>query len=82
MPKTGMREELVDAIGEELQPLLTEHDIARITRRSVASIRRDRRLGRGCPYKKIHGSVRYRSSDLKAWLESLPSKGTKLPRAE
>jgi hypothetical protein len=72
----------VDAIGEELQALLTEHDIARITRRSVASVRRDRLLGRGCPYKKINGSVRYRSSDFQAWLEALPTKGAKLPEAK
>ena len=40
--------------------LFDEHDLARITKRSVASVRRGRLLKKGCPYIKIGSSVRYR----------------------
>ncbi len=55
-----------------VQDLFDEYDIARITRRSVASVRRDRLWKKGCPYIKIGASVRYRPSDVEAWLTSLP----------
>ena len=55
--------------------LLDEQDLARITKRSIASVRRDRLLKKGCPYIKIGSSVRYLPSDLEAWLGSLPSRG-------
>lgn len=57
------------------EQLFDEHDLARITKRSVASVRRDRLLKKGCPYIKIGSSVRYLPSDVEAWLESLPSRG-------
>jgi hypothetical protein len=58
-----------------LEYLFDERDLARITKRSVASVRRDRLLKKGCPYIKIGSSVRYLPSDLEAWLGSLPSRG-------
>jgi hypothetical protein len=51
-----------------------EFDIARITKRSVASVRRDRLLKKGCPFIKIGSSVRYRRSDVEAWLASLATR--------
>jgi hypothetical protein len=59
-----------------LDDLLDERDLARITKRSLASVRRDRLLGRGCPYLKIGASVRYQPSDFEAWLRSLPKSGS------
>lgn len=59
------------AIANNLETLLNEHDLAKLTKRSVASIRRDRLLKKGCPYIKISSSVRYRPSDVEAWLTSL-----------
>jgi hypothetical protein len=53
----------------ELETLLTEHEYARITKRSVASARRDRLLGQGCPYLKLGALVRYRPEDVRAHLE-------------
>jgi hypothetical protein len=53
----------------ELETLLTEHEYARITKRSVASVRRDRLLGQGCPYVKLGALVRYRPEDVRAHLE-------------
>jgi len=52
-----------------LETLLTEQDYARIIKRSVASIRRDRAIGSGCPYLKLGALVRYRPEDIKAYLE-------------
>jgi hypothetical protein len=59
-----------------LQELLTERELARITKRSVASVRRDRLLKKGCPFIKISASVRYRPSDVEAWLASLAQRCT------
>src|SRR4051794_3254545 len=43
-----------------IEILLNEKEVARILRRSVASIRRDRLLRRGCAYVKLGALVRYR----------------------
>ncbi len=55
--------------------LLDEHDVARITRLSVASVRRWRLLNQGPKYLKIGASVRYQPEDLAAWLATRPSGG-------
>jgi hypothetical protein len=52
-----------------LETLLTEHEYARITKRSVASVRRDRLLLQGCPYVKLGALVRYRPEDVREHLE-------------
>ncbi len=53
----------------ELETLLTEREYATITKRSVASVRRDRLLRQGCPYVKLGALVRYRPDDVRAHLE-------------
>jgi hypothetical protein len=58
------------ASDSELESLLTEHEYARITKRSVASARRDRLLRLGCPYVKLGALVRYRPADVRAYLEA------------
>jgi len=55
--------------------LLNEHDIARITRLSVASVRRWRLLRQGPKYLKIGSAVRYRPEDVSLWLASRPTGG-------
>ncbi|MCC6486393.1 MAG: helix-turn-helix domain-containing protein [Candidatus Hydrogenedentes bacterium] len=55
--------------------LLNEHDVARITGLSVASVRRWRLLRRGPKYLKIGAAVRYKPEDLSDWIESRPSGG-------
>jgi predicted DNA-binding transcriptional regulator AlpA len=63
--------------------LLNEHDVARITGLSVASVRRWRLLRQGPTYLKLGSAVRYRAEDISAWLESRPTGGeaqTKGPR--
>jgi hypothetical protein len=53
----------------DLETLLTEQEYAHITKRSVASVRRDRQLSQGCPYLKLGALVRYRPEDVRAHLE-------------
>jgi hypothetical protein len=57
------------ASESELETLLTEHEYASITKRSVASVRRDRLLSQGCPYVKLGALVRYRPGDVRAHIE-------------
>jgi len=66
---TSLPREAKRTIETGLEPLLTEHEYAGITKRSVASIRRDRLLRQGCPYVKLGALVRYRSEDVRAYLE-------------
>ena len=55
--------------------LLNEHDVARITDMSVASVRRWRLLRQGPKYIKIGAAVRYKPDDISTWLESRPMGG-------
>jgi predicted DNA-binding transcriptional regulator AlpA len=61
------------------ETLLNEHDVARITGLSVASVRRWRLLRQGPKYLKIGAAVRYKPEDLAAWLESRPRGGEQHP---
>ncbi len=58
-----------------LETLLNDRDVARITGMSVASVRRWRLFRQGPRYLKIGAAVRYRLSDVSAWLESRPTGG-------
>jgi predicted DNA-binding transcriptional regulator AlpA len=62
-------------IENTLETLLNEHDVARITGLSVASVRRWRLLKQGPRYLKIGSAVRYNPDDLSAWLKSRPTGG-------
>jgi len=62
-------------INYALAELLNEHDVARITGLSVASVRRWRLLKQGPKFIKISASVRYRAEDVRAWLETRPTGG-------
>jgi len=66
---TSLPREIKRATDTDLETLLTEHEYARITKRSVASVRRDRLLRQGCPYVKLGALVRYRPADVRAHLE-------------
>jgi len=61
------------------ETLLNEYDVARITRLSVASVRRWRLLRQGPKYLKIGAAVRYKPDDVAAWLESRPRGGEQHP---
>jgi hypothetical protein len=49
--------------------VVNEHVAAKVTGKSVQTLRNDRHLRRGCPYLKLGRSVRYRVDDLLAYLD-------------
>jgi predicted DNA-binding transcriptional regulator AlpA len=57
------------------ETLLNEHDVARISGLSVASVRRWRLLRQGPRYLKIGAAVRYKREDVERWLASRPTGG-------
>ena len=69
-------------IPNTLEALLSEHDVARITGLSVASVRRSPLLRQGPKYIKIGAAVRYKPEDISAWLESRPSGGGRQAEAQ
>lgn len=64
--------------NKTLEALLNEHDVARITGLSVASVRRWRLMNQGPRYLKVGSSVRYRQEDIFAWLETRPTGGERI----
>lgn len=52
-----------------LETMLNEKEYSRITGKSLATARRDRLLGKGCPWVKLGGLVRYRPSDVRAYID-------------
>jgi predicted DNA-binding transcriptional regulator AlpA len=62
-------------ISNTTQTLLNEHDLARLTGLSVASVRRWRLIHRGPKYIKIGAAVRYRPEDVSDWLAARPTGG-------
>jgi predicted DNA-binding transcriptional regulator AlpA len=58
-----------------LETLLTEHEVARLLKVSVATIRRRRLLKQPPTWIKIGASVRYTPESISAFLKSRPSGG-------
>ena len=56
-------------------PLLTEKQVARLLGVSVAAVRKWRLQQRGPLYRKLGSSVRYKSEDVSAWVDSTPKGG-------
>ena len=57
-------------------PLITvfdQHTIAALRDCSIATMERDRWVGQGVPFIKFKHSVRYRKSDVLAWLDKHPA---------
>jgi predicted DNA-binding transcriptional regulator AlpA len=53
------------------KPYLNEKEVSAITGRAISTLRNERFLRRGLPYLKIGGrSIRYRSQDVIAYMES------------
>ena len=57
--------------------LLDEHDVARIIKVSLSTIRKWRPLGQGPRFLKISAAVRYQREDVMWFLASLPKGGGK-----
>jgi len=55
-----------------LDPLLSEADVARITGRARSTLQKDRVAGSGIPFVRIGRLVRYRPTDVAAYLTELP----------
>jgi hypothetical protein len=66
---TSQLSERKSVANESLEALLDEYQYALIRRCSVATVRRDRFLRKGCPYVKIGALVRYRPQDVRAFIE-------------
>jgi hypothetical protein len=64
--QTSERESVANNL---LESLLNEYEYAAITGESVATARRNRLLGKGCPYVKLGSLVRYRPQDVRAYIE-------------
>jgi hypothetical protein len=55
--------------------LLTETDLAELTKRTKRTIQKDRLLGKGPQYLKLGRSVRYKLADVLEYLERCPRGG-------
>jgi len=55
-----------------LDPLLSDRDVETITGRARSTLQKDRVTGDGIPFVRIGRLVRYRQSDVAAFLASLP----------
>jgi predicted DNA-binding transcriptional regulator AlpA len=55
--------------------LLNERDVAQMTGLSVASLRRRRSLNQLPRYYKLGSSVKYKPSDVFAWIDAQPTGG-------
>jgi hypothetical protein len=79
---TSLQSERKSLADVNLETLLTEQEYAHVTKRSVASVRRDRLHGQGCPYVKLGALVRYRPEDVRAHLERNIRRTTAISGAE
>ena len=61
--------------NSNIEALLNEYEVARVTGLSVASVRRWRLRKIGPRATKIGAAVRYKPEDVKAWLDSRPTIG-------
>jgi hypothetical protein len=57
-----------------LDPLLSDLDVEKITLRAQSTLQKDRVKGTGIPFVKIGRLVRYRESDVRSYLASLPAR--------
>ncbi len=57
-----------------LDPLLSDHDVERITGRARSTLQKDRVGGNGIPFIRLGRLVRYRQSDVTVYLNALPSR--------
>ena len=55
-----------------LDPLLSDRDVEKITGRARSTLQKDRVTGTGIPFVRISRLVRYRQSDVTAFLDLLP----------
>ena len=56
-----------------IDPLLDDKEVARIIGRARSTLQKDRLVGGGIPFVRLGRLIRYRSSDVSAYLASLPT---------
>jgi predicted DNA-binding transcriptional regulator AlpA len=56
-----------------LDPLLSDRDVQKITGRARSTLQKDRVSGSGIPFIRIGRLVRYRQSDVRAYIDALPA---------
>jgi hypothetical protein len=56
-----------------LDPLLSDREVSRIIGRAVSTLQKDRVTGAGIQFIRVGRLVRYRQSDVSAYLAALPS---------
>lgn len=56
-----------------LKPLLSDHQVAKITGRARSTLQKDRVSGAGIPFIRIGRLVRYRLSDVRDYIDGLPA---------
>jgi predicted DNA-binding transcriptional regulator AlpA len=56
-----------------LDPLLSDRDVEKATGRARSTLQKDRVAGTGIPFVRFGRLVRYRQSDVTAFLDALPS---------
>ncbi len=57
---------------DKIPQLLTEIKVAQLLGKSVSSLRRDRWLGGGIPFRKLGSHVRYDLEDVLNWINKHP----------
>ncbi len=57
-----------------LDQLLSDRDVEKITGRARSTLQKDRLAGTGIPFVRIGRLVRYRQSDVAAFLDALPAR--------
>jgi predicted DNA-binding transcriptional regulator AlpA len=57
-----------------LDSLLSDRDVEKITGRARSTLQKDRVVGSGIPFVRIGRLVRYRQSDVQAFLDALPAR--------
>ena len=55
-----------------LDPLLSDREVEKATGRARSTLQKDRVAGTGIPFVRFGRLVRYRQSDVKAFLDALP----------
>ena len=55
------------------ETLLTDRDVARLTKRARATLQKDRLRGGGIPFIRLGRLVRYRQSDVSAFVAAQPA---------
>lgn len=54
--------------------LLSDREVSQITGRARSTLQKDRVVGVGIPHVRVGALVRYRKSDVAAWLAALPTR--------